>query len=220
VRRTAAGEEGELRLGYIGPPTQAFLGALLEEFRRRFPLVTVVLEERTPERVWEMVARGRLSAGITRPLPGQGQHALGTLLLRREPLCLVLPVTHPLATRKRITWKMLEREPLIVLARREGVGLHDEIIAACRAEGFAPRLAHTPSLVGTVLTYVQAGAGVGIVTDSVAAAGQGLVTVPLIPARFVPLVLVWNPDEDEPPVCEFRQLCADWLKSGRMWDRS
>ena len=35
VRRTASGEEGELRIGYIGPPTQAFLGRLLGEFRRR-----------------------------------------------------------------------------------------------------------------------------------------------------------------------------------------
>jgi DNA-binding transcriptional LysR family regulator len=34
VRRTAAGEEGELRLGYIGPPTQTFLGRIVKEFRR------------------------------------------------------------------------------------------------------------------------------------------------------------------------------------------
>ena len=58
VRRTAAGEEGELRLGYIGPPTQPFLGPLLREYREKFPLVSVHLEERTPERIWEMVARG------------------------------------------------------------------------------------------------------------------------------------------------------------------
>src|SRR4029453_13251810 len=70
VRRTAAGEEGELRLGYIGPPTQPFLGRLLVEYRRRFPLVSLHLEERTPERVWEMVARRRLSAAVTRPVLG------------------------------------------------------------------------------------------------------------------------------------------------------
>ena len=56
VRRTAAGEEGELRIGYIGPPTQPFLGRLLREYRKRYPLVSIHLEERTPERVWEMVA--------------------------------------------------------------------------------------------------------------------------------------------------------------------
>src|SRR5881409_3055213 len=47
VRRTAAGEEGELRLGYIGPPTQPFLGRLLHDYRRRYPLVSIHLEERT-----------------------------------------------------------------------------------------------------------------------------------------------------------------------------
>src|SRR5437762_1277517 len=67
IRRTADGEEGELRLGYIGPPTQPFLGRLLHVYRERYPLVSIHLEERTPERVWEMVAKGRLSAALTRP---------------------------------------------------------------------------------------------------------------------------------------------------------
>ena len=51
VQRTARGQEGELRLGYIGPPTQPFLSRLLREFQKRHPKVTVLLEERTPERV-------------------------------------------------------------------------------------------------------------------------------------------------------------------------
>ena len=40
VKRTAAGEEGELRLGYIGPPTQPFLGRMLAEYRRRYPRIS------------------------------------------------------------------------------------------------------------------------------------------------------------------------------------
>jgi DNA-binding transcriptional LysR family regulator len=40
VQRTAAGEEGELRLGYIGPPTRGFLASVVKEYRRRWPRVT------------------------------------------------------------------------------------------------------------------------------------------------------------------------------------
>jgi DNA-binding transcriptional LysR family regulator len=220
VKRAAAGEEGELLLGYIGPPTQPFLGRLVREYRRRFPKVSVHLEERTPERVGEMVANGRLSAGLTRPLPGQGRRALDTLLLRQEPLCIAVPALHPLAQKKTVTWKALAVEPLIVLARREGVGLHDEILAACRTAGFTPRFAHTPSLIGTVLSYVEAGAGVGIITDSVASAAtaHGLSYVPLRPTHTVPLVFVCNPDLDEPPVQAFRDLLSEWLASGKLWD--
>jgi DNA-binding transcriptional LysR family regulator len=218
VRRTAAGEEGELRLGYIGPPTQAFLGRLLGEFRARYPLVSVRLEERTPERVWEMVASGRLSMGLTRPVPGQGAKALNTLLLRNEPLCVAVPVGHAWEKKKSVDWKALAGEPMIVLARREGVGSHDEILVACRDAGFAPKLVHTPSLIGTVLSYVEAGAGIGVVPDSIRPMTPGAVTlVPLKPLRTVPLVLVWHPEADTPAAAAFRGLIQDWMKSGELW---
>src|SRR5258705_1116390 len=100
VRRTAAGEEGELRLGYIGPPTQPFLGRLLHDYRKRYPLVSIHLEERTPERVWEMVAKGRLSAALTRPVLAHEALGLHTIFFRQERLRIVWPIKHSLARRR------------------------------------------------------------------------------------------------------------------------
>jgi len=217
VKRTAAGEEGELRLGYIGPPTQPFLGRMLAEYRRLFPRVAVHLEERTPERVWEMLAKGRLSAAFTRPVSAAPASGLRTLLLRNERFGAVVPAAHPFAGRKTLAWKALAGEPLVVLARREGVGSHDGIMAACQQAGFAPRLAYTPSLIGTVLSYVEAGAGVGIVPDSVMAPELPLCFVPLQPAVTIPLVLVWREDDDTPAVQRFRELVIEWQKAGRLW---
>ena len=217
VHRTAAGEEGELRLGYIGPPTQPFLGRLLAEYRKRFPRVAVHLEERTPERVWEMLAKGRLSAAFTRPVSATPASGLRTLLLRQERFGAVVPPSHPLAARQSMPWKMLAREPLVVLARREGVGSHDGILAACRRAGFAPRLAYTPSLIGTVLSYVEAGVGIGIVPESVVTPNFPLRFVPLQPAVTVPLVLVWQENEDTPAVQRFRELVEQWQKMGSLW---
>ena len=177
------------------------------------------LEERTPERVWEMVAKGRLSVALTRPVPGQGERVLATMPLRQEPLGVVVPEGHPLAGKKSAPWKALAGVPLIVLARREGVGLHDEILAACREAGFTPVIAHSPSLMGTVLSYVEADAGAGIATDSVAAASMpaGLRFVELTPVRTVPLVVVWNPGEDVPAAAAFRELVAEWQAAGKLW---
>ena len=109
-----------------------------------------------------------------------------------------------------------------MLARREGVGLHDEIIAACREADFTPRISHSPSLMGTVLSYVEAGAGIGIATDSVAAAAMSpdLRYISVTPTRTVPLVMVWNPEDDSPPVKAFRDLISEWLKSGQLWTRN
>jgi DNA-binding transcriptional LysR family regulator len=217
VRRTAAGEEGELRLGYIGPPTQPFLGRLLHDYRKRYPLVSIHLEERTPERVWEMVARGRLSAALTRPVLAHEALGLRTILLREERLGIVVPVDHPLAKRRFVPWTTLAREPLVVLARREGIGLHDAVIAGCRQAGVTPRLAHTPSLIGTVMSYVEAGAGIGVVTESVVTPTPALRFVLLKPILRVPLVFVWQENDDSPPVQRFRELILEWKTSGKLW---
>jgi DNA-binding transcriptional LysR family regulator len=217
VRRAASGEDGELRLGYIGPPTRPFLGRLLLEYRRRFPRVTVILEERTPERVWEMVSKGRLSIGLTRPVIAHEALGLKSITLREESLCAVVPAHHPFAEKKTLAWSKLATEPIILLARREGAGSHDTILAACQEAGFSPRIAHTPSLIGTILQYVEAGAGIGIVPESVLPLDPSLRLLPLTPRHTIPLVMVWSKDGDDPPVIAFRDLIQDWLKTNLLW---
>jgi DNA-binding transcriptional LysR family regulator len=222
VRRTIAGEEGEVRVGYIGAPTAAFLGRLVAEYRRRYPRVTVHLEERTPERVCEMVAAGRLSLGLTRPVAAHEALGLRTLLLRRERLSAVLPAGHALAVRKRLRWADLAGRPLVVLSRREGGTLHDEIMAACRAAQVVPQVAHTPSVVSTVLSYVEAGAGIGVIAESVAALGAGapLVFRPLHPLHHVDLGLVWPAAGGTRPAAAFRSLVTEWHRAGRLWEEA
>mgnify|MGYP001461290904 CR=1 FL=1 len=217
VRRAASGEDGELRLGYIGPPTRPFLGRLLQEYRRRFPRITVILEERTPERVWEMVSKGRLSVGLTRPVIAHEALGLKSLTLREETLCAVVPADHALASKTSLSWSKLAAEPIVLLARREGAGSHDSILAACQEAGFSPRIAHTPSLIGTILQYVEADAGVGIVPESVLPLDPGLRLIPLKPRHTIPLVMVWAKDGDDPPVIAFRDLVQDWLKTNQLW---
>ena len=164
-----------------------------------------------------MLAKGRLSAAFTRPVSAPPASGLCTLLLRQERFGAVVPPSHPLAARKSMPWKMLAGEPLVVLARREGVGSHDGILAACRQAGFAPRLAYTPSLIGTVLSYVEAGAGIGIVPESVVTPDFPLRFIQLQPIVTIPLVLVWQENEDTPAVQRFRELVAQWQKVGRLW---
>jgi DNA-binding transcriptional LysR family regulator len=216
VHRIAAGEEGELRLGYIGPPTQPFLGRILREYREKFPRVSVHLEERTPERIWEMVAKGRLSAALTRPVLVNESLGLRTITLHEERLGIVVPADSELAKREWAPWTVLAEGPLIVLARREGISLHDAVLAGCRAAGVTPRFAHTPSLIGTVMSYVEARAGIGVVTERVVPPTEALKFVLLKPIQRVPLVMVWQEDEDSPPVQRFRELLLEWKQAGRL----
>jgi len=219
VREIARGEIGELRVGYIGPPTRGFLGALLREFHARHPGVTLVIEERTPERVWEMVSKGRLSIGLTRPVRSHDDLGPSSRLLFEERLCLAVPAGHAFGSRKSIRWKELAALPLILLARREGAGSHDAILAACGEAGLLPEIVRTPSLMGTILQYVEAGTGLGIVPESAAAEGigsAGVTLIPLTPKRSIPLVLVWSKDAVNPAADAFRELVITWLAEGRL----
>ncbi len=220
VRRVAAGQMGEVGVGYIGPPTGRFLAPLLAAFGRSHPDVTVQLEERTPERVWEMVARGRLSMGLTRPVLAVAGEAL-TLeceRLREERLCVVIPHHHPWAGRSQVSWRDLRHRPLVALDRREGVGLHEAVLRGCRNARIDPSWLHTPSVVGTVLTYVEAGQGIGITSESVAALDPAnrLRFVPLTPTQQVQLVLVWRRDDDAPAAAALRRLILEWRDEGRL----
>jgi hypothetical protein len=48
----------------------------------------------------------------------------------------VVPEGHAFSLNKpKVGWAVLEREPLVILARREGVGLHDAVLSGCRAGG-------------------------------------------------------------------------------------
>lgn len=216
VRRTAVGEEGELRLGYIGPPTRGFLGPLLKVYREKHPRVTVVLEERTPERVAEMVSKGRLSIGLTRPVLAADSLGLKSLTLWEEPFAALVASGHAFAGRKTLAWRDLAGHPVILLARREGAGSHDTILAACEEAGFHPRIAHTPSVIGTVLQYVEAGAGIGVVPASVIPHSPSVRSLPLEPERSVPLVMVWAEEGNDPAVTAFRDLMVHWLGQGRL----
>ena len=108
----------------------------------------------------------------------------------------------------------------MILARREGVGLHEAILAACRRARFTPKLAYTPSLIGTVLNYAEAGAGVGVIPDSVYSSGERKLPLSfhaLAPMATVDLVMVWSDKDEPPPATAFRNLVKEWKEAGRLW---
>jgi DNA-binding transcriptional LysR family regulator len=113
-----------------------------------------------------------------------------------------------------VPWAILARAPSPC---GEGIGLHDAVIAGRRHAGVTPRFAHTPSLIGTVMSYVEAGAGIGVVTESVVTPAPVLHFVLLKPVHRVPLVFVWQEDDDSPPVRRFRELLLEWKENHKLW---
>jgi len=106
-----------------------------------------------------------------------------------------------------------------VLARREGAGLHDEILAACRQAGFTPKLGQAPSVISTIVRYVESGAGIGIVPECLAETdlSKRWNAVRLTPAQTIPLVMVWKEQHQDPPAAAFHDLVTSWIRQGILW---
>jgi len=216
TKRAALGEVGQLRIGFFGSATAAFLPALVQEYHRRFPDVELTLLELTATEQIEAFDRGQLDVGFSRPLPAEPSREFHEELVYTDYFHLALAPAHSLARNLSadgtITIKRLSGERFVLLHRRSAPGVYDEVLALCRRAGnFSPQLVNEPDRMSTVLLLVESGIGVSIVAGSVrhlVRAGGRLLFCRLQPASApIELRLNWRRGVPSSPTVEaFREL--------------
>jgi len=77
-------------------------------------------------------------------------------------------------------------------------------------------------VISTVLRYVEAGAGLGIIPESLGEIEDSprWMQLPLTPHLAVPLVMVWKDAHEEPSVAAFQKLVIEWLRTGKLWSQN
>jgi DNA-binding transcriptional LysR family regulator len=203
VQRTARGELGWLRLGFVASAVADVLPPLLERFRATTPDVEFELRELNTEQQVQALASDVIDLGIARDL--QRGERFEQTLLRTEPLLAVLPSSHRLADRSGIGLVDLADDDFIALPRARVPRLHDRLLSLCRAAGFNPNLAQEAVQFPTILSLVAASIGVAVVPASVQGfRTEGVVYLPLSDDGAVSsLQLVHRPDEPSPVVARF-----------------
>lgn len=193
VRAVAAGESGRLALGFVGPAMDGRLPELVREFSRRWPRVTLHLEELPTALQVEKLRGGGLDVGVIR-LHGERPAGLNVTLFSREPYLIALPAEHRLAGGERVELAALADTPLVLFPRAMSPDLHDAMLAACRAAGYRPETIREAVSKRTALAMVAAGLGAAFLPASMAAQGRrGATFLPvsgLLPQ--VELFLAWR----------------------------
>ena len=222
ARRVARGEQGRIRVGMINSaPFHPLIPQLIREFRRRYPAVTFTLEERTTPELVAAVRSRTVDLAFVRPLlDDRDELTMRTLV--DEDLVVALPSGHPLVKRARVPLLALSIEPFVLFSRAVGAGLHDEIISACRAAGFSPRIGQEASQPTSIVNLVAAGLGVSIVPASMQHIhSEGVTFRPI--ARPVPqarLSLIHRRDEAGSPQLQRLLELIDELGTPRRASRS
>ncbi|MET9328645.1 LysR family transcriptional regulator [Tsukamurella sp. NPDC003166] len=179
--RTVADEltgvvRGHVRLGtVIGCTIPGYLAGFAE-FRAAHPAVTVEVTEGNSDELIADLMTGALDVALVAhagSLPGD----LAAHRLIREPLTAVIPESHEWAEAPSITCADLAGTTVLCLP--SGTGVRTALTMTCAAERVTvePAVqAHSPE---ALLALAAAGAGVAVLTASMAGGRPGLSTVPI-----------------------------------------
>lgn len=168
TRRTARGEQGRIRVG-ITPtsPFNPFVPRVIRAFRETYPLVALTLQEYNSGDLVEHLRNEQVDAAFIRVRPAASEGLVLSALLD-ESVIVALPEGHELAKVANgrdasLSLRMLAGETIIVQGGR--LGMYADVVAACHAAGFNPRIEEGPRLAST-LNFVAVGLGVSLVPES------------------------------------------------------
>jgi DNA-binding transcriptional LysR family regulator len=182
AQMAAAGEAGNLRIGFVASAGIDLVPSIVLAFRKRYPLVTLeLMNVRTVDQIARL-AEGSLDAGFLR-LPAA--HAdLEILPIHHEPFVLTLPLSHPLADAEGvIDPKKLRSENFLAYGRRWAPEFFDRWISIFEHVGFTPRIVQETGEMWTLLALVSAGVGIAVVPRGLARKSGSPIAIRALPLR-------------------------------------
>lgn len=194
LQALSSGQVGHIGVAFTGLAMATVLPGILREFSRRFPGVRLELNESPSSAQLAALESGALACGFFHPdAPTPGLH---TRLLLRERNGVLLPSTHPLASRAKLQLRDLAATPFVVFPRTHNPGFYDRILAAFNRAGITPRIAEEVWPRANAIGLVRAGLGATFMTPS--------------EAQHLPPEVVFRPLEGPTPES---RLVIGWRKS-------
>lgn len=129
-------DRGRITIG-LPPITGATrFSHLLGAFKQQYPQIEIDLFERGSQQIERGIQEGHLDIGIICNIAAL--HNYDVLPLSHDPLWVLLPSNHPLASADAIELQQLRQESFIMY--HEEFSLHQEILTACLQTGFQPHI--------------------------------------------------------------------------------
>ncbi|MGK7885224.1 MAG: LysR family transcriptional regulator [Crocosphaera sp.] len=199
ARQAERGKIGRLSIGFNSSASNTVLPNILSDFRKEFP--NIKLENMicsTANNLINELQKCTVDVILIHWSSQyyESQEDLEIMTLKEEPLIVVLPQHHPLASESKISLKALHTERFILPPSNLNYSLYKPITMYCENElGFSPNETHEATLMLTIINLVAGGAGVSILPDN---------------ARLIqhPAVVYRDIQESIPPV----QIVAAWRR--------
>ena len=203
ARKAEHGLVGTLRVGVIAPAASPWLASVLRHFHQRFPGVQLALSEITSADQVQRLRAGELDAGLLRPPVPFPE--LEFRFVEQSHQVLAVPVGHRLARKRRLDWKDLDGEGLVMIQPSQQHGFYDAFLAACARAGAKVHPSQYAQDVQLKMWLISAGFGIAPTTAALSEVKRpGLIFRPLPPGLPpIQTVLVWRRQESSPLVSNF-----------------
>lgn len=191
---------GELRIRTAGLLLRSLMPGWLKRLHRIHPKVQIILEE-TPVPALEELRRGETDLVVDH-LPKIPDYVATLKVATLRPF-IVLPRSHPLASRKRISLSALADDTFITYS--PGLLGHELQLQALGLHGISPPRRLSASSADGILGFVESGLGWSLVPslDPDGPRSKGMTVRPLIsPKVEFPVVAAWRKDTPENPLLD------------------
>lgn len=212
AKDAAAGDAGELNIGFVDNAVWSLFTEVVREFRARHPKVEIALKQMNRTSLMDELVDGRLDLAV---LPGPvSRSGLDSRLLTQAPLEVALPKHHPLCERHSVPIALLANEKFVTFPSATDPRRIDEIVLAiCAVEGFTPIFGQAVQQMHTALALVSTGFGVAIVPRWMRKAwGNHVEYRPLTPATTYSLMLTSAESRSRPVVGTFRRVAQAYVQ--------
>lgn len=168
LRSSALASEGQVQasfgLGGFSTAAAQLLAPLAAQLRATRPHVQVQLMEAQPQRCLDSLLAERIDLAVIVAFQGPGtsgpSERFEQTLLLDDPLDVVLPADHRLAMNKSVSLEDLAHDPWI--SESEQSVYRSLFVAAFTSLGVTPHIAHEAVEWETMIAFIGAGLGVGL----------------------------------------------------------
>jgi DNA-binding transcriptional LysR family regulator len=186
-------KQGHIRIGLPPMVGASFFPAVIGEFHKKYPDVTIRLHEDGSKKVENDVETGLLDIGVVvLPISSARFHYFSFV---EEKLQLLVPLTHRLAGAESVLMSELSGEEFVLF--REDFTLHDRIITECVKAGFQPKVVYESSQWDLISKMVAAGLGIALLPETICKDmdRSRIAVIPLLqPAIPWQLGMIWRRD--------------------------
>jgi DNA-binding transcriptional LysR family regulator len=205
AQRAAAGELGQLRVGFSWSARFETLPAIGRSFRLTHPDVSLLTEEMWNTRMLPALRSGAIDAAVALcPEIGGG---FSYQRIRSEPVVALLARSHPLADRQALELGALADEGFLLFPRELAPRLYDFMVSLCRRAGFEPVARRESFHSGWELQILTDVDVVALAPASVALElPEGIVAALVTdPPDQLETAIVWRKDDPSPASRAFRE---------------